>query len=269
MNRTLRTLRVLFLIVGVVAGTAGVVMLVAPDETDRYFSWPIGPPPLAATVGGFYVASAIVFTRAAFRDDWPAARGLCVGVVALTVPTVVFTIRHHEVFDFGRWQAIAWIVLFVAAPIAYGTILFVQRGQVAGTSGDALAPWARAVVAVLALGYSVLALVLWVDPTGTTDRAPYALPAMSGRFLGCWAAFLTALAVFVVVRNRWHEARTPLLALTLWPVGGLVGALRSFDDLAPPGRRAVYLVGLAVAGAAGALVLAAGRARVSASAPHR
>jgi hypothetical protein len=264
---TLRVLRILFLIVGVVAGVAGIVMLVAPGETDRYFSWPIGPPPLAATVGGFYVASAIVFTQAAFRDDWPAARGLCVGVVALTVPTVVFTIRHYDVFDFGRWQAIAWMVLFVAAPIAYGTILFVQRGQVTA-AGDVLAPWARAVVAVLALAYAVLALVLWVDPTGTADRAPYVLPAMSGRFLGCWAAFLAALAVFVVVRNRWHEARTPLLALTLWPVGGLVGALRSFDGLTPSGRRAAYLVGLAVGAAAGALVLAAGRARVSASAPR-
>jgi len=265
---TLRVLRILFLIVGVVAGVAGIIMLVAPDETDRYFSWPIGPPSLAATVGGFYVASAIVFTQAAFRDDWPAARGLCVGVVALTVPTVVFTIRHHEVFDFGRWQAIAWIALFVAAPIAYGAILFAQRGQVTA-AGDVLVPWARAVVALLALAYAVIALVLWVDPTGTADRAPYVLPAMSGRFLGCWAAFLTALAVFAVVRNRWHEARTPLLALTLWPVGGLVGALRSFDDLAPSGRRAVYVVALAVAAAAGALGLVAGRARVSASAPRR
>ncbi|MGH9033947.1 MAG: hypothetical protein ACRDZV_17625, partial [Acidimicrobiia bacterium] len=79
----------------------------------------------------------------------------------------------------------------------------------------------------------------------------------------------TALALFVVVRNRWNEARTPLLALTLWPVGGLVGALRSFDDLAPSGRRAASVVGLGVAAAAGALVLVAGRARVSASAPRR
>ncbi|MGH9051105.1 MAG: hypothetical protein ACRDY4_15360 [Acidimicrobiia bacterium] len=265
---TLRVLRILFLVVGVVAGVAGTIMLVAPNETDRYFSWPIGPPPLAATVGGFYVASAVVFTQAAFRDDWPAARGLCVGVIALTVPTVVFTIRHHDVFDFGRWQAIAWIVLFVAAPIAYGTILFVQRGQVAA-AGDALVAWARVVVALLALAYAALALVLWLDPTGTADRAPYPLPAMSGRFLGCWAAFLTALALFVVVRNQWNEARTPLLALTLWPVGGLVGALRSFDDLAPSGRRAASVVGLGVAAAAGALVLVAGRARVSASAPRR
>jgi len=264
---TLRVLRTLFLIVGVVAGVAGIIMLVAPAETDRYFSWPIGPPPLAATVGGFYVASAIVFTQAAFRDEWPAARGLCVGVLALTIPTVFFTIRHHDVFDFGRWQAIAWLVLFVAAPIAYGTILYVQRGQVTD-HGDTLAPWARGAAAALAAGYGVVALVLWLDPTGATDRSPYALPAMSGRFLGCWAAFLAVLAAFVVVRNRWIEARTPLLALTLWPVGGLAGALRSFDDLAPSGRRAVYVVGLAVAAAAATLVLAAGRARVSASAPR-
>jgi uncharacterized membrane protein HdeD (DUF308 family) len=72
----MRVLRALFLIVAVVAGIVGVIMLIAPASTDRYFSWPIGPPAVAATVGAFYVASALVFGLAAMREDWPASRGL-------------------------------------------------------------------------------------------------------------------------------------------------------------------------------------------------
>jgi hypothetical protein len=71
----MRVLRTLFLIVAVVAGIAGIAMVVSPGSTDRYFSWPIGPEPVASTVGAFYIASAIVFGLAAIRDDWPGSPG--------------------------------------------------------------------------------------------------------------------------------------------------------------------------------------------------
>jgi hypothetical protein len=251
-------MRVLFGIVAVAAGVAGVVMLVTPDETDRYFSWPVGPPPLAALVGSLYVASAIVFGRAASREDWAGSRGLCCGVLALTLPTLVATVRHHDLFDFGRWQAIAWVALFIASPIAYGSILFVRRGQVQGT-GARVPGWVAALCAGEAVAYAALALGLWFVPSVMDDKSPFALPGLSGRFLGCWASFLAVLAAFAAVRKRWNEARTPLLALTLWPLAAAVAAIRSWDDLAPTGRRAGYVtvaVALAVVGLA---MLAASR----------
>jgi hypothetical protein len=267
-DRSFAVVRVLFGIVAVAAGTAGVVMLVAPDETDRYFSWPIGPPPLAALIGAFYVASAIVFGRAAAQEDWAGSRGLCCGVLALTLPTLVVTARHHDLFDFGRGQAIAWVALFIASPIAYGTILFIRRGQVHGT-GARLPVWVIALCAGEALAYAALAVGLWFARSEVEDRSPFALPGLSGRFLGCWAAFLAVLAAFAAVRKRWNEARTPLLAVTLWPLGAAVAAMRSWDDLAPSGRRAGYVtvaVILAVVGL-GMLTASWSRARRAASPP--
>jgi len=240
-TRALLVARVLFAIVAVAAGLAGLLMIVAPDETDRYFSWPIGPPPVAALVGGFYLASALLFGRAAVREDWPGARGLCIGVLALTVPTVIATARHHDLFDLDRWQAVAWVVLFVASPIAFGTILYLQRGRVA-RAGRALPAWVVTVCALEAIGYGGLAIALWIAPSDVADVMPFALPPMSGRFLGCWAAFLSVLACFASVRRRWPEARTSLLALTLWPLAASLTAVRSWDDLAPTDRRAGYLV---------------------------
>jgi hypothetical protein len=250
-------LRALFLIVAVVAGIAGVIMLVAPSSTDRYFSWPTGPPAVAATVGAFYVASAVVFGLAALREDWPGSRGLCLGVLALTVPTLIATVKHHDVFDFGRWQAVLWVTLFIAAPVAYGTILFLQRGRVTGT-GEPLRPWARAVVGVLAAGYAVLAAALLFAQDASGRRAPFALVALSGRFLGCWALFLAVLAAFAAVRNRWNEARIPLLALALWPAAALLAALTRYGDLVTS-RRVVYVVVVAVVLVVSAVTAIAGR----------
>ncbi len=99
--------RVACSVVTIAAGVAGSVMLVAPGNTDSYFSWPIGPPPLAATVGAFYLASAGLFAFLGLRGEWPAAQGVCVAVLAFTVPTVAATVRHDDLFDWGRWQALA------------------------------------------------------------------------------------------------------------------------------------------------------------------
>jgi hypothetical protein len=226
-------------VVAVVAGLTGVAMLVAPADTGRYFSWPIGPPPLAALVGAFYVAAAITFAIVALRADKAAARGASFAILGFTLPTLVATMAHRDLFDFGRWQALAWVALFAGSPLAFSLFLFLLRGETK-SGGDPLPGLARSVVALLAILYTVLAAGLLLAPGRLEDASPFALPGLSGRFLGSWCAFLAVLATFVVGRNRADEASIPLLALLLWPVAAMVGAIRSFDELQPPLRRLTY-----------------------------
>jgi hypothetical protein len=56
-----RLLMTAAIIVATAAGIVGAIMLVAPTSTGTYFAWALGPPGLAALVGGFYVVSAPVF----------------------------------------------------------------------------------------------------------------------------------------------------------------------------------------------------------------
>jgi hypothetical protein len=265
-HRVLGIFRTACVVVAVVAGVAGMVMLVAPDDTDRYFSWPIGPPPLAALVGGFYLASAATFGLLAARRDWPASRGICFGIVAFTLPTLAATVRHHDLFDWGRWQALAWVALFVGSPLAFSSFLYLQRGR-RGAGGSPLPDWTRAVLALLGAVYSLLAVGLLFAPGRLqADLSPFRLPGLSGRFIGAWCAFLAVIALFSAGRNRSHEVAFPMLALVLWPVGGIVAAIRSFDDLQPSGRRTVNLL-LLGALALAALTASVGRHRLAQPAP--
>ena len=234
-------------VVTIAAGLAGAVMLVAPGETDSYFSWPIGPPPLAATVGAFYLASAGLFAVLGLRPDWPGAQGVCVAVLAFTIPTVVATGRHEDLFDWARWQALAWAAVFVATPVVFSALLLLQRGR-APAVGPPLPLLTRAVLGCLGIAYALLALGLLLAPARLESPSPYDLPGLSGRFMGSWCAFLAVLAAFALWRNRPRAAAVPLVALVLWPSAALVGAVRSFGDLQPSSRRLVYL--LVVAGLA-------------------
>jgi hypothetical protein len=101
-------------------------MLVAPTSTGTYFAWPLGPPGLAALVGGFYVVSAPVFGYAGTRPV-VEVRGLAAAVLAFTVPTLVATYLHRDIFDFSRLMAMAWVVLFIASPITFALLLWSGR----------------------------------------------------------------------------------------------------------------------------------------------
>ena len=54
-------------------------------------------------------------------------RGLAAAVLAFTVPTVVATYLHRDIFDFSRLMAMAWVVLFVASPITFALLLWSGR----------------------------------------------------------------------------------------------------------------------------------------------
>jgi hypothetical protein len=265
-RRGLVLARTLCALVALAAGFVGVLMLVAPASTGRYFSWPLGPAPLAALVGGCYVASALVFGWAAAREQWPGLRALCVAVFGLTLPTLAATARHHDVFDFSRWQALAWAVLFVASPTLFGLTLYLLRGSAPGR-GPRLRPSARTVLAILATGYAALAIALWAWPSTIGRHGPFAVAGLGARFAGSWAAFLAIAAGYAAVRARWEEARVPVLALTVWPACVLGAALLRIDDLRSGAARPAYLAALAGLAVIGGTVLAAGRERATASPP--
>ena len=257
-------LRVAFLIVTVVAGLVGAVMLIDPGSTDDYFSWALGPPPLAGLVGGLYVASSLVFGVAAYRG-WAEVRGLVVAVLGLTLPTLVATLVHEEVFDFSRPVAIVWIVLFVGSPATFGTILWLRR-RIHVERGPALPIAMRAVLGTLAAALVVLALLCWVDRSTTASLVPYALAPMGGAFLGAWALFLALLAAWPAWRGGWTEARVPLVGLAAYASGGLVAAARSAGDLEPSGRAIAYAAALAlIAGIAAYALRSGGSWRASTS----
>ena len=208
------------IVVATAAGIVGAIMLVAPTSTGIYFAWPLGPPGLAALVGGFYVVSAPVFAYAGTR---PAVevRGLAAAVLAFTVPTLVATFLHRDIFDFGRLMAIAWVVLFIASPITFALLLWSSRHAQPSPNDPCLNRAARAVLAVLAIAFASLAVWFWVTTIGPV---PFDVAPLGARFLAAWLAFFAVLAGWPALRPTRAEARVPLLSLVAYGVGGLLAA---------------------------------------------
>jgi hypothetical protein len=254
--------RLLCALVALAAGLVGVLMVAAPASSGTYFSWALGPPPLASLVGAFYVASAFVFGWAATRADWAGMRGLCVAVFGLTLPTLAATSQHLDVFDFTRWQAIAWVALFIASPVLFGTSVFLMGGTVVAR-GPRLPGWTRAALTVLATAYGAVAVLLWCWTDLVSRHGPFPVAGLGAGFAGAWAAFLAVTAGFAAWRDRWHEARLPLVVLVVWPAAAIASAAARADELRSGNGPLFYLGGLGLAAALAAAVLVASWALVT------
>ncbi len=250
-------LRIVFALVMVGAAVTGGVLLAAPEATARTFSWGLAPAPLTSVVGGLYLASAVTFAFALPRP-WPQTRGLAVSVLAWTLPTLVVTLGHLDQFDFRRFQAVVWIVAFVATPLLMiGILLGHERRSQDETVESKLPEWVRIGLAVVTLGGLVWGVALWMNPRSFGEPLPFDLPPLGGRFLGCWAVFNATLAAYALGRNRWSEARLSLIALLALFVGALIGAFRSFSQTDPAGRAAYILVLVLLVAASLALLVGA------------
>jgi hypothetical protein len=207
--------RAAFLMLVVAAGAVGLALLIVPGATGSFFAWTLKPPPLAAFAGGVYVGSAVVYA-VGLRSA--ATRSLVVAAVVLSVSVLTATLIHLEVFDLGRLQAWAWLVLFAGFATVTG-VLALRREPAA--PGLPLSPAARAVFAAAAAGLAVAGVALWADP------AAFELPPLGGRFAGSWTVMLAVLAAWPAVTGRRDEAALPALALIALPAGALVAAART------------------------------------------
>jgi hypothetical protein len=134
-------------------------------------------------------------------------------VLGLALPTLAFTIAHDEVFDWGRWQAVGWIVLFATAPLTITVDLVQGRGPVpperVGAAG-------RMTLAVLAMGAAATAITVWVVADTLTIR-----------YLGCWCSFGAMVTGVAAVTGREVDARVARTVLVAVVAGLGLGLIRA------------------------------------------
>lgn len=213
--------RLIFFAVAVAAGISGAALVAFPAATSTYFSWPLGPPALAATIGANYLLAAAAYGMA-LRDGgpgrrWGEARTMLVGVVALSLPIFLVTLGHLAAFDLARWQAWAWLVLFAAFPIAAAGTLWSFGAPVAPGDGDGRPrPVMRAALWIYAGAFAALALVALIRPS-LAAGPPLSAGPLGVRVLAGWLVFAATLAALSASRPR-AETRAARAVLPWFPV---------------------------------------------------
>lgn len=237
---TMRVARFGFGAVVLAAGVSGVALLTFPGSTGSFFSWNLGPPPLASLIGGFYVASSLTFGMALLLP-WQQVRSLVAAATVLTAPTFVATMVHIEVFDLDRWQAWFWILLFAGAPWFWAGLLVANHTAREPEQSRARGP-RTAALALIAVVLAAVAVVVLIDPARAARPMPFDFSPMGGRFLGAWLAFFAIMAAWAAFRPK--ETGLPFVALVSYSLGALVAGFRSVHEMDSSPGRYIYLAAL-------------------------
>ncbi|MDP9342400.1 MAG: hypothetical protein M3Q23_09975 [Actinomycetota bacterium] len=241
----LGVLKVVLGVLAVLSAVAGVLLLAIPGSTASFFAWGLGPPPLAAICGGFFVGVAAAFAYSRSRAA-AAGRGLCLMGIVFAVPTLGYTLINKSVFDFGRWQAVLWLAVFIAASVVFVVLPFAGGWRLGAVGpGPGLPLWARAILLVLTVAGIVGAVSLWIDPVGSGAWLPFAPPPLGGRFLGVWSMVVAFACLWAAIRPA-VEGEPFVFGAAALVLGAVVGTLRGFGDL-ERGPRWAFLGVLVVA----------------------
>ena len=74
-----------------------------PQDTATNFAWPIQPDVMAAALGSFYLASALLFVLPLFATSWQLVRVMILPAAAFTMAMLVATVLHWDIFAVGTF----------------------------------------------------------------------------------------------------------------------------------------------------------------------
>jgi hypothetical protein len=253
---SVRFQRAVYLIISILTAIVGVLLVAAPGSTERLFAWALGPPGVAALTGGLFLGAAVAFALAAARAR-VAGRGFALLSIVFAGPVFGYTLLHRDLFDFGRWQALVWVVAF--GLIILLSILMLSTGAWSSAGrGPMPATWARAILALLGLAGVAVATAMWVKSEGPRPWVPLELSQFAGQLFGMWFAVIGFACLWSAIRPA-EEARVFVAGVTALLAGAAVGAIRAYDGFVPADR-ALFLGGLAIAFVLCVLVLVFQRA---------
>ena len=192
--------------------TAGVILYLFPDDTERLFAWPMRPRPTALVMGAGYFVGAYFFARLAFATRWHRAGVPLPGVATFAALLAVVSVLHWNEFTFGHIAFYAWVIVYGVAPFVVAVIWWRNRATDSGRPDAADIRVPRQVRITLAvLGVMLLggALVAFIRPDLMIASWPWSSVSEArgdGRLAG-------------PARRRWADARDQRS-------GGVPGACR-------------------------------------------
>lgn len=200
-----------------------------PQDTATNFAWPITPAVMAATLGSFYLASAIIFILPLFARSWESVRAMIIPTAIFSTMMLLATVLHWAKFSTGTNAFNVWLASYVLPPPIFGALYWWHQRRavsVARERRQPVAEWIRRVLIVNGLIVAGLALVLFAAPALLAAVGPWTITPLAGRALCGWLIGVGLLEAWLGWEGDWQRMRLSSTMLILLPFALLVQLLR-------------------------------------------
>jgi hypothetical protein len=194
-----------------------------PANTRTNFAWDVQPVVMAAVLGAYYIASALLFLLPLFARRWEMIRVMILPTALFSTAELITTVLHWSKFSIGTIQFTGWFLSYaLPPPIFVGFYLWQERRARGAASVAPSEPLPRDVQSALLHWGGLLAILtifFFIVPQALIAIAPWPMTPLTARAFDSWLLAVAALMLSMAYEN--HRTRvllgTPMLIL-LFPV---------------------------------------------------
>lgn len=215
-----------------------------PQNTATNFAWPIQPAVMAAVLGAFYLASAIIMVLPLFAHYWQNVRVIIIPIAAFAAAMLLATLLHWDKFSLGTRPFYVWFASYLLPPPAFGFLYFWHQRRAAPVGQFVEQPLPRSVLQGLrfnGLAIAALAALFYVAPLLLQAIAPWQMTPLTVRTLCGWLLGIGLLQVSMALEGDWSRIRLGTPMLIVLPLG-LGFQLIRFSEQVQWGNPALWLL---------------------------
>ena len=188
------------------------ILLLLPGRTGELFAWRVQPEINSFVLGSAYVAGGYFFIRVCAGGPWRLVAGGFPPIVVFVWLAGIATFLHLDRLNEGGLPLVAWLALYVVAPLIVPVRLSGQQHRRADglVVGEQLPGHLRVLLGAAGVTVVALGLIVYVAPTEAIDVWPWALTPLTARVVATVIALYGSVWLTVALRPDAAGARIPL-----------------------------------------------------------
>jgi hypothetical protein len=224
-----------WMVVEIVFGLLAIVTIfLDPGNTATNFAWPIKPNVMAATLGAFYAASAIIFILPLFARTWQQVRAMIIPTAIFAATMLLATFLHWDKFSVGTRPFAVWFASYLLPPPIFAALYWWHQQRSAPVGAAIAAPlpsWARTFLRANGAIVAGVALVLFAMPTLLQQTGPWSFTPLTVRTLCGWLLGTSLMQVWMSWEGDWQRIRLATSMLIVLPATLLFQLLRFSSEV--------------------------------------
>jgi hypothetical protein len=219
-----------WMVVEIVFGLLAILTIfLDPGNTATNFAWPIKPDVMAATLGAFYAASAIIFILPLFGRTWQQVRAMIIPTAIFATAMLLATFLHWDKFSVGTRPFTVWFASYLLPPPIFAALYWWHQRRSAPVGVGIAAPlpgWASAFLRANGAIVASLAIMSFAAPALLQRTGPWSFTPLTVRTLCGWLLGVGLMQVWMSWEGDWQRIKLATSMLIVLPFTLLLQLLR-------------------------------------------
>jgi hypothetical protein len=210
-----------WMVVEIVFGLAAIVTIfLNPADTATNFAWPIKPDVMAATLGAFYAASAIIFILPLFAHTWQQVRSMIIPTALFSTAMLLATFIHWDKFSVGTRPFYVWFASYLLPPPIFAALYWWHQRRSAPVGAGVARPlpgWVRTFLRVNGLTVAGMAILMFAMPELLQQISPWKFTPLTVRTLCGWLIGVGLMQAGMAWEGDWVRIQLATTMLIILP----------------------------------------------------